>query len=130
MRVVQKVVRNWLYKLHNSFSAAQKIPRSEGYTKCLKSLFVSNKYFRVFVTNNLFGNARLGIVVSKKLFPRSVDRNRVKRIVRDIFRNHSIKHSSIDIIVMTRKAKCNDFNLHRNELNELFSLVASRCANY
>ena len=123
-------MQDWQYKLQNSFSAAQRIPRSEGYSQCLKSIFISNKYFKVFVIKNLFGGARLGIVASKKLYPKSVDRNRVKRKVRDIFRNHSIKDCGIDVVVMMRKADSKNFILHRNELNELFSLVISRCANY
>ena len=40
----------------------------------------------VMARPNALGQARLGMVVAKRLLPRAVDRNRVKRCVRETFR--------------------------------------------
>ena len=43
--------------------------------------------------------ARLGVVVAKKLLKRAVDRNRVKRVVREQFRLHRSDLFGIDLVV-------------------------------
>ena len=43
--------------------------------------------------------ARLGLVVGKKLLKRAVDRNRLKRIVRDQFRQQRQRLPACDLIV-------------------------------
>ncbi|HMT81637.1 MAG TPA: ribonuclease P protein component [Azonexus sp.] len=43
--------------------------------------------------------ARLGVVVAKKLLKRAVDRNRVKRVVREQFRLHRATLPGIDLVV-------------------------------
>lgn len=40
----------------------------------------------VMVRPNSLGHARLGMVIAKRVLPRAVDRNRVKRCIREIFR--------------------------------------------
>lgn len=40
----------------------------------------------VMARPNLLGHARLGMVVPKRLLPRAVDRNRVRRCIREVFR--------------------------------------------
>jgi len=45
------------------------------------------------------GSARLGLVVGKKLLKRAVDRNRVKRIVREQFRSRREGLPMVDIVV-------------------------------
>ena len=46
--------------------------------------------------------ARLGLVFGKKNIPRSVDRNRLKRVAREQFRLQNKLAGGIDIIVMAR----------------------------
>ncbi len=43
--------------------------------------------------------ARLGVVVAKKLLKRAVDRNRVKRVVREQFRLHRGNLPGVDMVV-------------------------------
>lgn len=50
---------------------------------------------------NDLGFARLGMAVSKKNLPKAVDRNRVKRIIRESFRN-SLYDIGVDVVVLTR----------------------------
>lgn len=45
---------------------------------------------------------RLGLAVSKKNFKRAVDRNLIKRIIRESFRHHQASLQGLDIVVMSR----------------------------
>ena len=49
------------------------------------------------------GASRLGIALTRRLLPRSVDRNRVKRIVREAFRRHGAKEAGLDIVIALRE---------------------------
>lgn len=46
-----------------------------------------------------FSDARLGIVVGKKLLKRAVDRNRVKRVIREQFRCLRPQLPPVDLVV-------------------------------
>jgi len=45
---------------------------------------------------------RLGLAISRKLAPRAVDRNRLKRIVRESFRRHKELTHHLDCVVLCR----------------------------
>jgi ribonuclease P protein component len=49
------------------------------------------------------GLSRLGIALTRRLVPRSVDRNLVKRLMRDTFRRHAVKHAGFDCVVALRE---------------------------
>ena len=57
--------------------------------------------FVLYARPNSLGHARLGIVVAKRLAPRAVTRNLVKRITRDIFRRSGLV--AADCIVRLNK---------------------------
>lgn len=52
--------------------------------------------------NNSLGFSRLGIIVSKRQVSRAVDRNKVKRIVRERFRLLHSQLPSLDIVIVAR----------------------------
>ncbi len=45
------------------------------------------------------GGARLGLVVSRRLYPRAVDRNRVRRRIREAFRHVAAALPALDFVV-------------------------------
>lgn len=49
------------------------------------------------------GEARLGLAIAKKQVRRAVDRNRIKRVVRESFRHHQNQLASMDCVVMARR---------------------------
>jgi ribonuclease P protein component len=46
--------------------------------------------------------SRLGVALTRRLVRSSVDRNRIKRLVREAFRLHPAKHAGVDCVVMLR----------------------------
>ncbi|NKN34109.1 ribonuclease P protein component [Marichromatium bheemlicum] len=56
--------------------------------------------FVVLFRANGNGYARLGLAISKKCARRAVDRNRLKRLVRESFRNHHHTLPGVDVVVM------------------------------
>lgn len=71
---------------------------------------LGDRYFTVLVIPNDIARPRLGLAVSRKAAPRSVDRNRIKRAARESFRH--VQHSlpGLDIVVIAkagaRDAEC------------------------
>ncbi len=64
---------------------------------------VSCRSFLVLALPADHGGARLGLVVSKKNVPAAVQRNRVKRLVREHFRHRRARLSGVDLVVLARK---------------------------
>lgn len=65
---------------------------------------VGGKYFFLFFLKNDLPNNRLGITVSRKV-GKTVTRNRIKRRLRDIFRqNKELVRPSCDIVVNVKRS--------------------------
>ena len=64
----------------------------------------TDKYFTILYINGHQSAGRLGLAISKKRARRAVDRNRIKRLVRESFRQHQQLLSGKDIVVMAREA--------------------------
>lgn len=69
-----------------------------------------DKFFLVFANINNLDQSRLGVIASKKVSRHAVDRNRLKRVVREAFRlGRSLLDKNgqgLDIVVLTKKAAC------------------------
>ena len=55
--------------------------------------------FRLYATANTEAGARLGLIVGKRQLKRAVDRNRVKRVLRETFRIRRATFPAYDIVV-------------------------------
>jgi ribonuclease P protein component len=60
---------------------------------------IVGKYLTVTYKPNHLQQARVGIVVAKKIFSTAVERNRIKRTLREIFRLHSLHFKKMDVII-------------------------------
>ena len=60
---------------------------------------VRTAYFQVLAKPNETGAARLGMIVSKRLFPHAVDRNRMRRRIREAFRHLAANLPALDLVV-------------------------------
>lgn len=69
--------------------------------------------------------ARLGMAIAKKRAKRAVDRNRLKRLVRESFRGHRQQLGNIDVVVMNRDsaAAASPAELHKS-LERLWQQIA------
>lgn len=63
---------------------------------------VAHRHLLILATPNHRGHARVGLIFSKKNLRRAVDRNRVKRLVRETFR-HNTTLPAMDVVVLGRK---------------------------
>jgi ribonuclease P protein component len=102
--------------------------RADGFDHMFRKDNITGNHFKIFFARNFKNNARLGIITSKKSLPRSVDRNHVKRLIREVFRQHNIKQCKLDLVVKVSGDFSRKVGLRIDNLNELFSQVEGRCA--
>lgn len=88
----------------------------------------SDKALTLLVRHNGLDHARLGLAISKRFIKTAVGRNRVKRLVRESFRQHQSLLSGLDIVVLNRDAahKTNNPDLIK-ALKAHWRRVAKRC---
>ena len=84
-------------------------PRSTRLTRAAdyRSVFqantrISDDCFTLLYAKAGTGHSRLGLAVAKKQIKRAVDRNRLKRLIRESFRLHQKRLPEVDVVVMVR----------------------------
>ncbi len=93
------------------------------------SLKVSNKYILFLARPNGLKHSRLGLVIAKKNIRYAVQRNRIKRLIRESFRHHQFKPLSIDAVVLARRGLDKLDNKSVNQqLVELWQRLDTKCA--
>lgn len=65
---------------------------------------ISGDYFLFFFKANTLGCPRLAIIVSKRSVRNAVDRNRLKRIIKESFRLHQHLISGYDVLIIVSKS--------------------------
>ena len=86
------LARRHRFSLQGSFGAVLRSPRKLRGAGAI-----------VHVVAGTPGTSRLGIALTRRLLPRAVDRNRVKRIVREAFRRHASKLAGLDVVVALKE---------------------------
>jgi ribonuclease P protein component len=72
---------------------------------------------------------RLGLAIARKVLPRAVDRNRIKRLVRDDFRHNQDRLPAADLVIYGQPGlKQADAEQIRKTLAEFWLKVIDRCA--
>ena len=64
---------------------------------------ISCRHFLMLATDNEVERGRLGMVIAKKNVSKAFHRNRIKRLIRNSFRNTARNLPSLDIVVLARK---------------------------
>ena len=103
------------------------------FDKSAKSATNFHEKFQNFSENseNLI-SARLGIVVAKKMLKKAVDRNRCKRILRDIFRRHRFdltNFAQVDIILRLNYKNITQLANYNELLRQDFLYLFNRLKN-
>ncbi|MDV6328507.1 ribonuclease P protein component [Idiomarina sp. PL1-037] len=85
----------------------------------------------MLATPNELGHPRIGVTVSKKRAKRAVDRNRIKRQIRETFRLRQHKIPAFDIVIIAKQGIVEQDNAAlRDTLNYLWRKLAKRCEQY
>jgi ribonuclease P protein component len=89
---------------------------------------VVDSFFAVNFMVNELGLARLGLSIGAKAVGNSVARNRVKRVVRDAFRQKAAGFGGIDLVVGARNGARTAHNARlRESLDDLWKQVQKQC---
>lgn len=89
---------------------------------------VRTRIFQVMGRPNGQGHARLGMIVSKRLFARAVDRNRVRRQIRETFRHLAGGLPALDLVVRPHSASIE--GSFTEDLKTAFISAAAKCGNF
>lgn len=92
------------FVLSFSFPKELKIRKTSQYDEIFgKSRKLGGEHFSILYARNSLGHPRAGLVVGKKSVPGSVDRNRVKRVLREVFRRNKPLFGSMDVVFVAGK---------------------------
>lgn len=87
-----------------------------------------NGFFAVTVISNDKSAPRLGLAVALRIARTSVERNRIRRIIRESFRLHQHALPAVDIVVSARsRAHGAPAGQLRESLAALWTQVSERC---
>lgn len=93
------------------FRLSNRLKRPEEFKKVFASKRrSSDKFFLILASYNSLNRARLGLAVPKKHIPAAVERNRLKRIIREHFRLNQEKLKGNDIVVVVRNKVAANIN--------------------
>lgn len=90
----------------------------------------SDSLLIVLALNNGRARARLGLAISRKCARRAVDRNRIKRVIREAFRLSRAKLPGLDFVVLCRAVATESSNsaLGASLLAQLEKVRQRKCA--
>ena len=90
---------------------------------------LSQERFTAVVHANELGAARLGLSVAARILRRAVQRNRVRRLIRESFRHHQRSLPAVDIVVGLRAPFGElDSSQMRRSLEKLWRKISQPCA--
>ncbi len=85
------------------FSPGQRIRQSAEFDTILKTgKRFSLSCFAMCVKPNALAFSRLGVMIGKRYCPLAVNRNRIKRLVRNYFRLHQARLLSVDVVFLLK----------------------------
>ncbi len=91
----------------------------------------NNPYFTAAVYANSLAHPRLGLSIAARTIGNAVARNRIKRAVRESFRQHQHSLPALDIVIGARPAarEATAQSLVRESLGELWTRIGVACAS-
>ncbi|MHB8404932.1 MAG: ribonuclease P protein component [Gammaproteobacteria bacterium] len=113
----------------NSFSPEARLRTPADFNRTFRiGARTSDSYFRVYASPGHFA-ARLGISVARKAVPNATARNRIKRQVRESFRNHRTILPAVDIVIQVKSLAASQDNAGlRSSLEWHWQELIKQCA--
>tara|TARA_B100000886_G_scaffold72274_1_gene46267 strand:+ start:14 stop:400 length:387 start_codon:yes stop_codon:yes gene_type:complete len=115
-----------LNRSNTSGSRAKKmrLDNSLDFLNCfLKGKRTYTHAFMIQYLENDLEHGRLGIRIAKKKIKKAVERNRIKRIAREVFRKGHF--NGIDMVLVLRNEKKYEYERCYEQINEIFKTVKS-----
>lgn len=100
-----------------------------------QKISVHGRYFSLYVVRSAISHARLGLAVSKRVSKKAVERNRIKRQIRESFRANQLMLSSaggsVDCVVVSRASGAEQPNrILKKDLDSLWNRANLKCESY
>ncbi len=108
------------------FSTHYRLRKSAEFDAVFKNTCIraSNKHILLLAKKNTLNHPRLGIVVAKRNVPQAVQRNRIKRNLREFFRCNRRKLAGFDLVLLCRSGTDKlDNSSIRTTLTDLWTQV-------
>ncbi|MFC0819956.1 ribonuclease P protein component [Moraxella marmotae] len=83
---------------------------------------IHTAHLLAFIAKNDGDTARLGLAITKKKLKKAVDRNRIKRLTREQFRQSKTNLAGIDMVVIVKVGYDRAFDI-TPEVAEMFSKI-------
>jgi ribonuclease P protein component len=115
--------------VESSFPKTSRLLSPKDYGPVFKrpTLRVSSRYFLILALSTSKPDSRLGIVVAKKNIRTAVQRNRIKRLLRESFRLKKMDFATIDIVVLAKKGlDALENSEARAQIDTLFNELAQK----
>lgn len=90
-------------EIAKTFPRRYRLARRVGFSRVLQQKAHTIDWFAVYWEESRLSHARLGISVSKRIVPTAVGRNRIKRLIRERFRNVAHQALARDIVIRLRR---------------------------
>ena len=101
-----------------------RLDNSLDFSNCfLQGKRTSTHAFMIHYLENDLEYGRLGIRIAKKKIKKAVERNRIKRIAREVFRNGNF--NGIDMVLVLRNEKKYKYEKCYEQINEIFKNLKS-----
>lgn len=85
-------------------------------------------HFACHLAPNGQGHPRLGLAVSRKVSKKAVQRNRLKRVIRESFRRHRCQLGAGDYVVVAKSGAAGQHSPKlRSELDNLWVRAGQKC---
>ena len=114
-------------ELNQKFSSKNKLTNPAQFDQVFKknSKTLKTEEFLFLSTDNFMGKNRLGMIVGKKNVSLSVERNRLRRLIREGFRTILPSRLGIDLVVLVRSGVKHNKNVWPS-LKKLFLSVSNK----
>lgn len=90
-----------------------------------KRKFTTQDFIFVYSYNNT-GHSRLGLALSKKVIAKAHDRNRIKRVIRETFRNSQLAGIDVVVLVKNKYIKTDDVSVRLHDAWNRLQVLCSR----